>query len=92
MKRFCEVYASPRREGMYLFVDRADGLERVPGALLERFGKPRLALSLVLHPERRLARADATEVLAALDRQGFFLQLPPAGEEAPGGDASCGDD
>ncbi|MEQ8263432.1 YcgL domain-containing protein [Pseudohaliea sp.] len=83
MKRLCAVYRSPRKEGMYLFVDRDRPLEELPAELLAGFGKPELALSLVLTPERRLARADAATVLAALDEKGFYLQLPPK----PGGDA-----
>ena len=62
---------------MYLFVDRDYPLEELPEGLLAGFGKPELALNLVLTPERRLARADAATVLAALDEQGYYLQLPP---------------
>jgi len=74
----CDVYRSPRREGMYLYVPRAQGLRDVPDALRARFGEPVLALSLMLGPDRRLARADAEEVLQALAHQGWYLQLPPA--------------
>ena len=65
---------------MYLYVDLAEDLVRVPEALLEKFGPPKPALTLKLTRERRLAKADAAEVLEALDRQGFYLQLPPADE------------
>lgn len=77
MKRLCSVYRSPRKEGMYLFVDRDRPLEDLPEGLLAGFGTPELALNLVLTPERRLARADAATVLAALDEKGYYLQLPP---------------
>ncbi|MHA7815229.1 MAG: YcgL domain-containing protein [Pseudohaliea sp.] len=83
MKRLCAVYRSPRREGMYLFVDRDRPLEELPEGLLAGFGTPELALNLVLTPERRLARADAATVLAALDAQGYYLQLPPRPGVAP---------
>lgn len=73
----CEVFRSPRREGMYLFVAREEGLARVPGQLLQAFGNPESALVLQLDAGRRLARADAAEVLAAIDAQGFYLQMPP---------------
>jgi hypothetical protein len=84
VKRLCAVYRSPRKEGMYLFVDRDQPLEELPAALLAGFGKPELALNLVLTPERRLARADAATVLAALDEQGYYLQLPPQPGSEPG--------
>lgn len=73
----CEVFRSPRREGMYLFVPREEGLARVPEALLQAFGSPEPALVLQLDAGRRLARADAGEVLAAIAEQGFYLQMPP---------------
>jgi uncharacterized protein YcgL (UPF0745 family) len=75
--RLCEVFRSSRREGMYLFVDRSEGMERVPEALLRQFGEPVSVMTLMLTQERSLARADASEVLAAIADKGFFLQLPP---------------
>ncbi len=72
------VYKSTRIDQMYLFVDRDEGLERVPGALLTRFGKPIEAMRLELTPQRRLSRSDAPAVLDAIANQGFYLQLPPA--------------
>lgn len=62
---------------MYLFVDKQEGLARVPESLLQRFGKPESALLLMLSPERTLARADASRVLEAIAGQGFYLQMPP---------------
>ncbi len=76
-----EVYRSPRREEMYLFVERRAGLEHVPEALLERFGEPEPALSLLLTPERPLARADAARVMASIREHGYYLQMPPPPED-----------
>lgn len=76
-KCLCQIYKSPREEEMYLFVDRRDGLDRVPETLLVRFGTPQLVTTLVLTPERRLARAEAARVLDALREPGYYLQMPP---------------
>jgi uncharacterized protein YcgL (UPF0745 family) len=65
---------------MYLYVDKKDGLESVPGDLLKRFGKPELAMTLVLTPEKKLARADTQRVLDMIKEKGFYLQLPPRPE------------
>lgn len=65
---------------MYLYVDKAEDLARVPEALLERFGKPELAMTLVLHAGRTLARVDVTRVMEALRESGYFLQMPPQPE------------
>jgi uncharacterized protein YcgL (UPF0745 family) len=65
---------------MYLYVTAARDLEPVPEELLARFGVPELALQLELGTARRLARADAGEVLAALHERGWYLQLPPSAD------------
>jgi uncharacterized protein YcgL (UPF0745 family) len=90
----CEVFRSPRHEGMYLYVARSEGLGRVPETLLARFGEPQSALVFKLDSQRRLARADSVEVLAAIAEQGFYLQLPPrpTAAQATVADAAPGED
>jgi uncharacterized protein len=80
MQRICSIYRSAKVEGMYLYVDKSAGLARVPEALMQRFGKAELAMTLLLHPERKLARADISTVLQAIADNGFFLQMPPRTE------------
>ena len=80
MKKICSIYRSPKHEGMYLYVDKAEGIDRVPEELLARFGKPVHAMTLLLHPERSLARVDVSKVLSGIDEHGYFLQLPPKGD------------
>lgn len=77
----CQVFRSPRKDEMYLYVDKREGLVRVPEPLLARFGEPQPAMTLLLSPEKRLARAGAAEVMAAIRDKGFYLQMPPAKEE-----------
>jgi hypothetical protein len=62
---------------MYLYVAKEEGLNRVPEALLKQFGKPELAMTLLLHEERKLQLADINKVMASIQEQGFFLQMPP---------------
>ncbi len=81
MKRLCQVYRSPRKEEMYLYVDKANGLQDVPEALLGQFGEPEEVMTIVLAPERKLARADVSEVLEKIEEQGFYLQMPPTAAE-----------
>ncbi|ATJ83272.1 YcgL domain-containing protein [Halomonas beimenensis] len=80
-KLLCEIYKSARKDEMYLYVDKRRGLEDVPEALLERFGQPVSAMTLILTPDKPLARAKAAEVMAAIEEKGFYLQMPPAKEE-----------
>ncbi len=81
MKLICSIYKSPRKDGMYLYVDKRDALKRVPEGLLAAFGAPQLAFELVLTPERQLAREDINKVLANIEAQGYHLQMPPAEDE-----------
>ncbi|MBD2858511.1 YcgL domain-containing protein [Spongiibacter sp. KMU-158] len=80
MKRICSVFRSASHEGMYLYVDKAEALTRVPEPLLKRFGRAEHAMVLLLDAEKKLARADAAKVLEAIAEQGFYLQLPPQAE------------
>lgn len=81
MKRICSIYRSPRKNEMYLYVDRSEALARVPEALLAAFGPPQLAFDMVLTPERKLAREDIATVLENLEKQGYHLQMPPPQDE-----------
>ncbi len=76
-KLFCDVYKGTKREGLYIYVKREEGLDRVPEALLEKFGEPTLALSFELTGRQSLAKEDPAKVIEALDQNGFYLQLPP---------------
>ncbi|WP_346799218.1 YcgL domain-containing protein [Halomonas sp. Bachu 37] len=80
-KLLCEIYKSSRKEEMYLYVDKRQGLEAVPETLLEHFGKPVALMTLVLTPDKPLARANVTDVMAAIKEKGFYFQMPPAKEE-----------
>jgi uncharacterized protein YcgL (UPF0745 family) len=66
---------------MYLYVDKSRALADVPEELLERFGEPIEVMTLVLAPERKLARADVAEVLTSIEQRGFYLQMPPTPAE-----------
>ena len=77
MKRICSIYRSPRKNEMYLYVLKSEELSRVPESLLAAFGTPTLAFSMVLTPERTLAREDIHKVLENLETQGYHLQMPP---------------
>ena len=79
--RTVTVFRSRRIADMYLYVDKVEGLARVPTELKRRFGAPEKAMELDLEPGRRLARADSAAVLQAIEDAGFYLQLPPQPSE-----------
>lgn len=88
MKRLVQIFRSTRKEEMYLYVDKANGLADVPESLLARFGEPAAVMSLMLGPDRKLARANAAEVLEQIEAQGFYLQMPPTAAELLSRDGS----
>lgn len=77
MKTVCDVYRSQREEEMYLYVDKREGLQRVPEKLLELFGEPKHLMTMLLTPEKKLARAESGKVLGEIRERGFYLQMPP---------------
>ena len=80
-ERLVQVFKSTRKTEMYLYVDKARGLADVPEALMSQFGEPEEVMLLMLSPQRKLARADAEEVLSEIAEKGFYLQMPPTAEE-----------
>ncbi|MEZ5572347.1 MAG: YcgL domain-containing protein [Halioglobus sp.] len=77
MSLICEIFRSSRKQEMYLFVEHTRGLQDVPTTLLEQFGKPVSVMILEVNADRVLARTDAITVLANIEAQGFYLQMPP---------------
>ena len=76
-----EVFRSSKRDEMYIYVEKASGLSKVPEELMERFGKGISAMTMLLTPEKKLARAEAQAVIDAIRDKGFYLQLPPAKDD-----------
>lgn len=75
------VYRSSKKEGMYLYVNKADGLGKVPAALLQMFGTPAHVMDMPLKPGRDLARVSGEKLREELAAKGFYLQLPPPKED-----------
>jgi hypothetical protein len=89
-KRLVEIFKGTRKAESYLYVDKAQGLADVPEVLLAQFGEPRSVMTLMLDPQRKLARANAAEVLAKIEEQGYYLQMPPTQAELLNRDGNRG--
>ena len=81
MSLLCQVFRSTKKQEMYLYVDKSRGVEDVPDALLAQFGELAPVMILLLTPKHKLARADVAVVLASIQDQGFYLQMPPTTAE-----------
>ncbi len=80
-KVIVSIYKSPKKDEMYLYVEKAKGFSKVPEALLEQFGQAIHVTDMLLTPEKKLARADAEKVIEQLQDPGFYLQMPPAKDD-----------
>ena len=80
-KRLVSIYKSRKKDEMYLYVDKKEGTSKAPEALLSVFGNPEFVFDLLLTPEKKLARAQAGEVLENIQENGYYLQMPPVTDE-----------
>ncbi len=72
----CSVYKSLSKKDYFLFVPSAEAFTRVPAGLARLLGRLEKVMDLDLHAGRRLAQAQARDVLAQLEAQGYYLQMP----------------
>ena len=77
---YCYVYRSDKKQDYYLYLDREfdqDELpEDFPEAILGLLGELSLVVEFELGLDRKLPQAEASQVLADIDSQGFYLQMP----------------
>ena len=76
-----KVFKSLKKLDTYLYVDKLKSFEELPSGLRDSFGQYELVLEMELSPARKLARADANQVLSDIAFKGFYLQLPPTIDE-----------
>ncbi|PKG47784.1 MULTISPECIES: YcgL domain-containing protein [Halomonadaceae] len=79
-KLICEVFKSSRKDEMYLYVDKRQGLANIPAPLLETFGKPVPVFTMLLTADKKLSRVNAADVVEGINDKGFYLQMPPPKE------------
>lgn len=85
---WCEIFKSSKKDEMYLYVARAESTETneqadplavLSDALKNAFGRATFVMSIELHEEKKLARANVLHVMDSIQTNGYFLQLPPEG-------------
>ncbi|MEL7400282.1 MAG: YcgL domain-containing protein [Pseudomonadota bacterium] len=79
-KLLCDVYRSLKKDEAYLYVEQKKGLKELPEELLEIFGPAEKTLTMILTPDKKLARAEAAKVIGEIEEKGFYLQMPPPRE------------
>ncbi len=73
----CYVYKSQLKADTYVYLARRDGFDAIPVEVAAALGTLSLVLEVELTPERKLAREQASVVIAHLRTRGFHLQFPP---------------
>jgi len=73
----CHVYRSTLKQGMYLYLAEKDNFDIIPSALTKRLGRLEHSFSFTLTETRKLVRYDTKQVIQQLQKDGFFLQMPP---------------
>ena len=77
----CWIYKGGKNEDAYVFLSKEDGFDCLPAQLRGALGNLQFVLQLELHEKQPLARANAPDVMKALQTSGYYLQMPPI--EAP---------
>jgi len=71
----CFVYRSERKPNSFLMLPVKDDFSALSNEFLKLFGEPGFSFEFELTPERKMAQADAQEVLKNFSDNGFHLQL-----------------
>ena len=74
---FCTVLKSHRKADTYLYIPKDTALDELPDNLVQLFTPHTVVTTLHITPTRKLARLAGAELLQHIDKDGFFLQLPP---------------
>lgn len=75
-RQFVSVFRSSKNADTYVYVRRGQDWQALPEALRTAFGKPVHSMDLILTAERKLAKATGAQVLAAIEANDFYLQMP----------------
>lgn len=86
----CDIYKFSKHDGMYVYIARphypddtddtdeiTDWLGVLPKDFRASLGVSKFVMHLDLDATEKLARVDKTEVVAKLESQGYYVQMPP---------------
>ena len=72
----CAVYKSQRKDETYVFIPTTTPLSDLPEELLKVLGQAEMVMTLMLTPEKKMARGTAEVIIQGIEKQGFHLQMP----------------
>ncbi len=74
----CTIYKIKKEQELYLYLVAPHALGDLPDEIKSRFTNAIEVMALDIKPTTKLARVDTDQVLQAFERQGFYIQMPPA--------------
>ena len=80
MKIVCEVYKSRKKDDMYLYVNKEQGLNTLSEPLLTYFDQPIQVMTIILQPGRKMGITTSDKILDEIETQGYYLQMPATKE------------
>ena len=72
----CAVYKSQKKDETYIFIPVSTPLSELPEKLLKLLGEAEMLMTLILTPDKKMARGTAKEIIESIKEQGFYLQMP----------------
>lgn len=72
----CSIFKSRKKTGMFLYVDKLNGMEKVPEPLKDMFGAPEHVMDMLVDESKSFARIKGQELLSAIMDRGYYLQMP----------------
>ena len=76
----CSIYKGLKKQGTYLYIkksiEKKDDFSNLPESLLSLMGKLELVMQLEINQTTKLVQAHASDVLAEIELNGFYLQIP----------------
>ena len=77
MKKIVDIYKCQKKEGAYIYVENGKDLASLPEILLKQTGSLEFSMTMLLTPDKKLAQANAKNVIVSIETNGFYLQMPP---------------
>lgn len=78
------AYKSPKKEELFLYVEKGQEIDALPNELLVMFGEPQWVIDFTLDANRKMPRANPEEVIKMIERKKYYLQMPPTEVEKMG--------
>jgi len=70
------IYKGHKKQDSYLYIENEDDFSRVPEDLISVLGQLQLVMAVELSIDKKLAQANAIQVMSELQENGFYLQMP----------------